>query len=240
MGNGTFVSEQWEEVEELDSVVKFDDVIILSVLLFVGYMAIDAVFHSLCDFAPHHLDLISCLCQTAWYVITLFVVINLFSARWRTGFFRGASWNIVGLRNWGLTIVLSCLVVDLTLFIAILSVFKVPKGTGNDVLHWTGAVWVDMLGATIVAPFFEELAFRGFLQPGNYQALRKKTDTRVAFSITAVLVSISFALLHYHEYKSWPIVEAIFVSSLIMCAIRHYRKSLAASVLFHALGNACP
>ena len=87
--------------------------------------------------------------------------------------------------------------------------------------------WMVALFGTLIAPAFEELAFRGFLYP----ALRRWTGVLPA----AVLTSIPFALLHAQQlaHATAPLAM-VFLVSLVLTAVRQRSGSVAASALVHA------
>jgi membrane protease YdiL (CAAX protease family) len=107
-----------------------------------------------------------------------------------------------------------------------------------------------------MAPFFEEMFFRGFLLPSLCTAcdwIVEKTEHILprpldatghpqwsipAMAIGSVLTSIPFALLHVEQqgHSLGPFLLLIVISS-ILCAVRLKTRSLAASTLVHASYN---
>lgn len=78
----------------------------------------------------------------------------------------------------------------------------------------------------IVAPFAEELIFRGVF----YKLLRKK----YSFLIAATGLSLFFALLH----RSPAGVIGLFVISFFLCYVYEKTQKISVAFLFHALHNA--
>ena len=105
-------------------------------------------------------------------------------------------------------------------------------------------------------PFFEEMAFRGFLLPALCTAYdwtvehitgaaRRPVDefgnpqwSLSAMVIGSLLTSIPFALMHGAQtgWSLGPFLLLIFVS-LVLCWVRLNTRSLAASTLVHACYN---
>jgi membrane protease YdiL (CAAX protease family) len=98
-----------------------------------------------------------------------------------------------------------------------------------------------------IAPFMEELAFRGFLLPGLVHAfqwlMRQQVLSPQAFSwitlpLSVVLTTVPFALLHAEQVSSaWGPLLLIGLVSIALCAVRLRLRSLAASTVVHAAYN---
>jgi uncharacterized protein len=90
------------------------------------------------------------------------------------------------------------------------------------------AAMMSVLSVTL-APFMEELFFRGLLYP----VLARRFG--VAFSI--FLTGAAFAILHGAQLKySWAVL-IIFIVGIVLTAVRAYTKSVGASFLVHAAYN---
>ena len=132
-----------------------------------------------------------------------------------------------------------------------------PKNAPIDKMFSTpGAAWLMFAFGTTLAPFFEEMFFRGFLLPALCTAwdwVIEQMKHRAAppldasghplWSIPAmvigsVLTSIPFALLHVDQqgHSLGPFLLLIAVS-LVLCTVRLKTRSLAASTLVHACYN---
>ena len=101
-----------------------------------------------------------------------------------------------------------------------------PEDLGRSIAALEGgALWAGLLIAVVVIPFFEELAFRGFLQPLLVQ--------NVGPLAGVVLTSFVFAALH-GAYA----FGTIFVLSLILGAAMWRTRRLLSPWLVHAVYNA--
>ncbi len=93
------------------------------------------------------------------------------------------------------------------------------------------AVYVVGGLAVLVAPFMEELVFRGVL----FSFFERLGGFRTAVPATAVL----FAALHYPEYAgAWTHVLMILVVGLVLSVARAATQSLVPSFLLHTAYNA--
>jgi membrane protease YdiL (CAAX protease family) len=119
-----------------------------------------------------------------------------------------------------------------------------------------GAAWMMFAFGVTMAPFFEEMFFRGFLLPSLCTAcdwIAEKMQHRLprpldanghpqwslpAMIIGSVLTSIPFAGLHVEQqgHSLGPFLLLIAIS-LILCTVRLKFRSLAASTLVHASYN---
>ena len=81
------------------------------------------------------------------------------------------------------------------------------------------------LSLVVVAPFAEEVLFRGYL----LGKLRKHGPLWLAVLITSAL----FALVHFQ----WNVALDVFALSLVLCALRVISGSLWPSILLHMLKN---
>jgi len=94
----------------------------------------------------------------------------------------------------------------------------------------TSLALVAVFGITL-GPLFEELAFRGFLQPLVVRSLGVTAGVLVA--------AVPFGLLHYQEYgNSWRHVVLISLAGAAFGAVRQLTGSTKASTLMHASYNA--
>lgn len=187
------------------------------------------------------------------YLVTLALSILLFPALWGEDFLAGVQWQ--GRRalrlRWKLAwAVLGCFV------IAVLDMFVLPAKSPapiTEMFTTASAAWLMFGFGITFAPFFEELAFRGFLLPALCTAwdwsIERSTDKAAlpldedghprwsffAMAVGSVLTSVPFALIHVEQqgHSLGPFV-LIIVVSLVLCAVRLKTRSLAACTLVHA------
>jgi len=132
-----------------------------------------------------------------------------------------------------------------------------PKNAPIDKMFSApGAAWLMFAFGTTLAPFFEEMFFRGFLLPALCTAwdwiveqIKHEPAPALdpnghpqwslpAMAVASVLTSIPFALLHVQQqgHSLGPFLLLIVIS-LVLCTVRLKTRSLAASTLVHASYN---
>jgi membrane protease YdiL (CAAX protease family) len=84
--------------------------------------------------------------------------------------------------------------------------------------------------AVTAAPLFEELLFRGFLQP---------VFIRTFGAIAGILLTSSlFGLLHIFEYQGlWQYAAAVTLVGAVLGTVRYRTNSIIPSTLMHACYN---
>jgi membrane protease YdiL (CAAX protease family) len=198
--------------------------------------------------------------MAAGYLIAGAIVWAIFTYLWHQPFLQGLRWNFsVVRRRW---VPLLCGGVVLSLAVQFLSNFlPIPKTLPIDDFFRTPAdVWMVALFGTLLAPVCEELAFRGFLLPSLASAwdwlrsFRRAPEVGLVvsdrgapddprWSIPALLfsctvTSIAFALVHADQLAhAWAPLAVLFGVSLVLCGVRLWTHSLAASTLIHATYN---
>jgi uncharacterized protein len=198
--------------------------------------------------------------MAAGYLIAGAIVWAIFTYLWQQPFLQGLHWNFSVVRRRWMPLLAGGVV--LSLAVQFLSNFlPIPKTLPIDDFFRTPAdVWMVALFGTLLAPICEELAFRGFLLPSLASAwdwlrgLRPLADASLAgadrgapydprWSIPALLVSctitsIAFALVHADQLAhAWAPLAVLFGVSLVLCGVRLWTHSLAASTLIHATYN---
>ncbi|HUZ05273.1 MAG TPA: CPBP family intramembrane glutamic endopeptidase [Acidobacteriaceae bacterium] len=164
------------------------------------------------------------------YGCIFLIALLLFPRAWNRPFAQGVCWNFSTARSQAGKLILAGIALAAAIQLAS-NYLPVPKELPVDDFFRTPLdAWIVALFGTLVAPAFEELAFRGFLYP----ALRRWMGTILA----AVLTSIPFALLHAQQlaHAASPLVM-VFLVSLVLTAVRQRTGSVAASALVHATYN---
>ena len=194
--------------------------------------------------------------QAAQYLISFAACLVVFPIIWRKPFFEGVHWRgSFALERSGRLVSAAVL----CFFVAMINGMLMPGPTNapiDELFRTPGAAWVLFAFGVTLAPFFEEMAFRGFLLPSLCTAYdwtvehitgtpRRPLDedgspqwTLPAMLVASVITSIPFALMHGSQ-TSWslgPFLLLIFVS-LVLCWVRLSTRSLAASTMVHACYN---
>jgi membrane protease YdiL (CAAX protease family) len=196
------------------------------------------------------------LVEAVLYLITLGFSLIVFPRIWNESFFTGLQWRgAVALSRFLplATTASGCFA------LAWLDEVVMPGPTNAPIekmISSPGAAWLMFAFGVTMAPFFEEMFFRGFLLPSLSTAYDwtaekiKHTPPRpldangcpqwsLAAMVTgSVLTSIPFALLHVEQqgHSLGPFLLLIVIS-LILCGVRLVTRSLAASTLVHASYN---
>ncbi len=189
--------------------------------------------------------------MAAGYLIAGTIVWAIFTYLWQQSFIGALHWNFAAVRRRWVPLLAGGVV--LSVAVQLLSNFlPVPKSLPIDDFFRTSAdVWLVALFGTFLAPVFEELAFRGFLLPSlasTWDWLRGRADEASAgkdprWSIAALaasctLTSIAFALVHADQLAhAWAPLAVLFAVSLVLCGVRLWTQSLAASTMIHATYN---
>jgi membrane protease YdiL (CAAX protease family) len=193
--------------------------------------------------------------MAAGYLIAGVIVWAIFTYLWQQSFALALHWNFAAVRRRWVPLLAGGVV--LSLVVQFLSNFlPIPKTLPIDDFFRTPAdVWMVALFGTFMAPVFEELAFRGFLLPstasawdwlrGQQRPLHDGASTErdqhwsiPALVVSCTLTSIAFALVHADQLAhAWAPLAVLFTVSLVLCGVRLWTQSLAASTLIHATYN---
>ncbi len=188
------------------------------------------------------------------YVASLAFSWFIFPLLWRRSFAIGIQLNLsAATRNVSKLVPLG---IALSLVVqAASSLLPIPKTMPMDNFFRTPTdVWIITAFGVLLAPFFEEILFRGFIVPAmaiaydwlclarteaactTWQSSNALTVPALIFS--AVFSSILFALLHGQQTAfTWPVLGLLFCVSLLLSAVRIRLRSVAASTLVHASYN---
>jgi hypothetical protein len=190
------------------------------------------------------------------YLITFASAFFFFPLFWQRSFFQALPWNgSAAVRHSGRLLLCALLCFLLAMLDGVL--LPGPKDAPIDkIFHSPGAPWLLFGFGVTIAPFCEELIFRGFLLPALCTAcdwiaervrhmapLPLDAEGLPQWSLAAmitgsILTSLPFAALHAAQtgYTVGPFVLLVLVS-LVLCGARLLTRSLAASVLVHSAYN---
>ena len=190
------------------------------------------------------------------YLITFVASILFFPLVWDRGFFAGIQWNGATAFRLRHRLFLAAI---LCFLLALLSTALMPgpKDAPIDKMFRSpGAAWLLFGFGVTIAPFFEELFFRGFFLPALCTAcdwvnerIRHTAPPLLGpnghpqWSLSAMIAgsiftSLPFAALHAAQTGySWGPLLLLVAVSLVLCAVRLVTRSLASSVLVHASYN---
>jgi membrane protease YdiL (CAAX protease family) len=190
------------------------------------------------------------------YLIGIGIAVPLFRMIWRKSFFSGVHWH-GGTAGRLRYLLFGVAVICNLLAIAGNWLLPFPQHAPIDKLFGTTTdAWMLACFGVLIAPFFEEMIFRGFLLPSIATAwdwLHEKVTHELprpldaagnpvwsvgAMVFAALLVSAPFAAMHAPQVgNAWGPVLLLYCISLILCAVRLKTRSLAASTLVHASYN---
>ncbi len=190
------------------------------------------------------------------YLFTFVLALLIFPLFWHKSLMSGLQWNGAAALRLRKRLAAAAFICFL---IALLNSAVLP-GPANTpiekIFRMPGAPWLLFAFGVTLAPFFEEMFFRGFLLPAlctAYDWLAEKTTGEIRkpldanghpqWSLTAMVIgsivtSLPFAWMHGAQtgYSLGPFFLLVGVS-LVLCAIRLWTRSLAASVMVHACYN---
>lgn len=169
--------------------------------------------------------------QTVDYALVVAFIVLLVRLRGRRDFFTAISWKAPRANKTYLTVAGGIGMAVLSGFLAhALERWTPPSVPMERFFQDPTSAYVTSAFAVFIAPFVEELFFRGFLYP----AMARLTGVGIAVGFT----SIAFALLHGAQLGySWAAVTPILMVGLILTIVRAATKSVAITVLMHMAYN---
>jgi uncharacterized protein len=194
--------------------------------------------------------------EAAFYLITLAASVIVFPFFWHKSFFDGLQWRAHRAAARAGYLIGAAVVCFLLAMLDGALLPGPPDAPIDRIFRMPGAAWILFAFGVTLAPFFEELGFRGFLLPAlstAYDWIGEKMGRQIqpdldpdghpqwslpAMITASILTSILFAFLHADQtgYSIGPFLLLVCVS-LVLCAARLRLRSLAASVLIHASYN---
>lgn len=177
------------------------------------------------------LFLVLILMGFTYFLITLFIwyfAIRKVKGKWKDlGFLSFDLWD--GLKAgffWLIGLQISALV-----YVGVASHlgFKPPEGLPENIRRLFESGSVGMVAAAVIAiliaPFIEELFFRGFIYP----ALKKRLGVFGGIFLSALI----FGLFHVEPWKIFP----IFMIGAVLAYLYETSKSLGPPIILHAFNN---
>jgi membrane protease YdiL (CAAX protease family) len=204
--------------------------------------------------------------MAASYLLAGAILWAIFTYLWRQPFPRALRWNFPVVRRRWISLLIGGVLLSLAVQL-LSNFLPIPKTLPiNDFFRTSADVWMVAIFGTFLAPVFEELAFRGFLLPSLASAwdwlggLRNRSDVNLmttadvvqsatgayddphwsiaALVVSCTITSIAFALVHADQLAhAWAPLAVLFTVSLVLCGVRLWTQSLAASTLIHAIYN---
>jgi len=162
--------------------------------------------------------------QALAYLLTVWFIVRMIRRYYGVDFFEAVHWRFPA--GW-LKFVIGGMF--LAIVIQVLSAnLPIPKQLPiEQYFRSASGAWLMAAFGTLVAPFCEELFFRGLLFP---VLLR-----RLGMFAAVVLTSILFAFIHASQLgHAWAAVSMLFVVGVVLTLVRARTHSLAASVLVHS------
>ncbi len=169
--------------------------------------------------------------QSVFYLLVFAYLYVLVVFHYRRPFWQGIQWGTVTRRQ---VLYYALGGVLLTLAVQFAPVFLPDKSNFplQQLFDSPASAYATAVFAVVIAPFMEELVFRGFL----FSVFELRVGVRFAVVVTAVL----FAAMHAYEYEgAWNHLMLIFVVGLVLSLTRGFTKKLAPSVVLHATYNGC-
>jgi len=264
-GGMLFESLSHPEVYFAPRVPHFGHVVVLGILFGIGWLAAQLVVAAVLQFHFFGISTPDQANADIRFTLAIEAIIDIvalagslvvFPRFWHRGFFNGISWRRSRARRRSPRLVGAAF---LCFVLALVNARLMPGPADapiDRVFRAPGAAWLLFGFAITFAPFFEEIAFRGFLLPALCTACdwiaEKLFDTPRRFldaegqpqwSLPAmicgsILTSIPFAGMHAAQtaYSLGPFVLLVSVS-LVLCWARLGARSLSAAVLVHASYN---
>lgn len=191
-----------------------------------------------------------------FYVFTFVGCLLIFPLLWGKGFFAALQWRGATAFKYRRRLIAAA---GVCFVLALVNGMLLPGPSNTPIdriFRLPGAAWMLFAFGVTLAPFFEEIAFRGFLLPAFSTAfdwIAEKAEgapprpldenghpqwSMPAMILASLITSVLFALMHGDQtgYSLGPFLLLAGVS-LVLSWARLSTRSLAASVLVHACYN---
>jgi membrane protease YdiL (CAAX protease family) len=220
------------------------DVLAIAVFAFASFLAITfvalavvGVIHTLPRFRAMNPDAIfksvpfNLALETMSYVMVVASMVLIVAKKSTRGFFREIYWNTPDAGKAVAAIFGGITMTVMSLTLGFLLQRWTPKELPvESFFNTTTSAYAVAAFGIFVAPFVEELFFRGFLYP----ALAR----RIGVAASVVLTAIGFALLHQGQLgHAWAPLLVLFIVGTCLTIVRALTKSVAMTVLMHMSYN---
>lgn len=162
--------------------------------------------------------------QFILYLLALGVLYALVSARYGEPFWRSLGWNLQ-FRGFAMLIAAGP---ALAIVLALIGFALRAPATSKipQLITDRASLIAVMIFAVVIGPIFEELVFRGFIQP-----LLAKT---FGDPLGVIFTAIPFAVLHSTTYGwTWQLLLLMFFAGLVFGFVRLRTGSTTASTIMH-------
>jgi membrane protease YdiL (CAAX protease family) len=163
--------------------------------------------------------------QSAIYALLIGALYMVISFRYRKPLWQSMGWVAPERGKWWCIFGGPALAIGLSILGVVLRAPAVPTPV-DSLISGRASLALVAVFAVVLAPLFEELLFRGFLQPLLQRAL--------GVWLAIVLAAAGFALLHGKEYQwSWQQLLVIGLAGAAFGFARYKTNSTAAAALLH-------
>lgn len=214
------------------------DVLLIAVFGIIAIFFLTAIGFLVVHFVPRlrHMDvaqlsqepLVVLPPQTLAYLATLFFMMLVVRRESLEPFWNAVKWR------WpvnALPFILGGLLLSLSIQLGS-AYLPIPKSLPIDqFFKTTRAAWLLAVFGIFIAPFFEELFFRGFFYPALYR--------RMGFFAALVVNSLVFAMFHEGQLAhAWAPLLVLFIVGCVLTLVRAKSGSVACCFVVHAAYNA--
>ncbi len=178
--------------------------------------------------------IISAIIEGAFIVAPLYIAIHVYHSlprRWKLGLqaLGFKSFNVVQAISLIFVLIIAILAID-NLYQYVITLFHLNLQTNDQVLLQEGknmpyTTYATLLVAVFVAPFCEEIFFRGFI----FMGLRQAMPVGIAIVASAFLFAIAHA-----DLGSFAV---LFIIGIMLAFIRWRTRSLWPGIFLHMLNN---
>jgi membrane protease YdiL (CAAX protease family) len=163
--------------------------------------------------------------QSAIYALLVGALYMVITFRYRRPFWQSMGWTVPERGKWWCILGGPALAIGLSMLGVALRTPAIPTPV-ESLISGRGSLFLVAFFAVVLGPIFEELLFRGFLQPLLQRALGPW--------IAIVLAATGFALLHGQEYQwSWQQLLVVGLAGAAFGIARYRTGSTAAGALLH-------